>query len=412
LDNLTHTLIGLVAGETVARAAPGDPAGLAPQSRRTALLALGMIGGNLPDIDLLWSMQTFAHSKLGYLLHHRGYTHTLLGCVVLAALLYAGCLAWLRIRGQSAGTRDRWQLGLFALMAVLLHLGMDAFNSYGVHPFWPWNNRWYYGDAVFIVEPLYWVAAAPLFFLLRSVAARSLLALALMIASGAILFVHELAWEWWGVPVATILLAVLGRRLQPIRACVTSTALVLLVTLVFTGTAAMAARQVDEIGRAFTGFQTLDQVLSPSPAQPFCWDVLLLQRRGDEYVARRGRLNIVTQAQCRSVLSDEGTAPMTSASPPGGPQAMSDSLHWTGEFAMSRARLAALAGSTCATRGLMQFVRAPYAAKTPSGWVLGDLRFDRERGLGLAEILAGAADAADCRYHLPWIAPRADLLAR
>ena len=48
MDNLTHTLIGLVAGEAVARCAPAPARGLAPPVRRTALLLTGMIGGNLP----------------------------------------------------------------------------------------------------------------------------------------------------------------------------------------------------------------------------------------------------------------------------------------------------------------------------------------------------------------------------
>jgi hypothetical protein len=27
-----------------------------------------------------------------------------------------------------------------------------------VHPFWPLDNRWYYGDLIFILEPWIWVA--------------------------------------------------------------------------------------------------------------------------------------------------------------------------------------------------------------------------------------------------------------
>ncbi|HXC59777.1 MAG TPA: metal-dependent hydrolase, partial [Steroidobacteraceae bacterium] len=230
MDNLTHTLIGLVAGEATARGMRSDPAGLPVQTRRTTLLMIGMIGGNLPDSDLLWSMST-SGDKLGYLLQHRGYTHTLLGCVALSALLYAGTLMWLRMRQCRPSGRDLWLLGLFALFAVLLHLGMDAFNSYGVHPFWPWNDRWYYGDVLFIVEPLYWIAAAPLFFLMRSTAARALLALALVTASCAILFVHGFDWRWWSIPVLALLLITLGRRLQPSRACATSVALMVLVTV-------------------------------------------------------------------------------------------------------------------------------------------------------------------------------------
>lgn len=409
MDNLTHTLIGLVAGELAARVTRADPRGLPAESRRSTLRVMGMVGGNLPDIDLLWSMQPFSGDSLGYLLDHRGYTHTLPGCVAMAALMYVAVLGWLRFRQRCVGAGDRRVLGIFAVLALLLHLGMDALNSYGVHPFWPWNDRWYYGDAVFIVEPLYWIAAAPLFFLLRSVAARMLLALALTVGCTAILFVHGFAWRWWVLPVVAVLLVWLGRRLRPNAASVVSATLMVLVTLGFVTSAAVASGRIAAAARGFADFQTLDQVLTPSPAQPFCWDVLLLQQRGDEYVVRRGRLNMAPPSVCPSVFSGVGTAPMKAAPPAA---IASRGLQWTDAFAMSRNRLVTLAQSTCAARELMQFVRAPYAAETREGWVLGDLRFDREPGLGLAEILVKDADNATCARRAPWVAPRADLLAR
>jgi hypothetical protein len=42
--------------------------------------------------------------------------------------------------------------------------------------------------------------------------------------------------------------------------------------------------------------------------------------------------------------------------------------------------------------------------------VLGDLRFDQERGLGLSEIELRAPDQERCTYHVPWVPPRADIL--
>jgi inner membrane protein len=408
LDNLTHSLIGLVAGEAAARVTRTDPAGLPADSRRTTLLVMGMVGGNLPDIDLLWSMQPFSGDALGYLLDHRGYTHTLLGCAAMAALLYGTVLAGLGFRKRDTGPGDRRVLGVFALFAVLLHLAMDAFNSYGVHPFWPWNNHWYYGDAVFIVEPLYWIAAAPLFLLLRTIAARVFLALALVVGSAAILFVHGFAWRWWLVPAAALMLAGVGRPLRPSHASLVSASLMILVTVIFAASASVASERVAVAARVFTGFHTLDQVLTPSPAQPFCWDVLLLQRREDEYVVHHGRLNLAPPSSCPSVFAGTGTAPMTPTSSVAPP----DGVQWQGTFAMSRARLVTLAQSTCGARELMQFVRAPFAAETSAGWILGDLRFDRERGLGLAELLIKGAGAVTCPERAPWIAPRADLLAR
>ena len=42
-------------------------------------------------------------------------------------------------------------------MSLLGHLVLDSWNSYGVHPFYPFDMRWYYGDAMFIVEPWLWL---------------------------------------------------------------------------------------------------------------------------------------------------------------------------------------------------------------------------------------------------------------
>ena len=73
-------------------------------------------------------------------------------------------------------------------MTPLLHIGMDFTNNYGVHPFWPLSNRWFYGDAVFIAEPLLWAACAPLAFTFRTTLARLIVAAILAIGVGLALF--------------------------------------------------------------------------------------------------------------------------------------------------------------------------------------------------------------------------------
>ncbi len=52
MDNLTHTLIGLIAGESVAQSTRAREPGLAPEVRRGLFIAIAAIGGNLPDLDL------------------------------------------------------------------------------------------------------------------------------------------------------------------------------------------------------------------------------------------------------------------------------------------------------------------------------------------------------------------------
>jgi inner membrane protein len=409
VDNLTHSLVGLVAGEATARTIPADSIGLSAATRRTALLWTGVLGSNLPDLDLLWSGSLGIGDRLGYLLEHRGYTHTVLICALLAALLHTVALQWLRFKSHAPSSSDRLALGIIATLSVFLHLGMDALNSYGVHPFWPWSNRWFYGDTLFIVEPLYWLAVAPLLFVWRSQRARVVLALILFLACVAVLVIHQFALLWWGVPLFALLLAFLGRRLEPRAAALTSVAAMLVVAVAFIVPGQLAARRIDSIARQhFPSWATLDKVLSPVPTQPGCWDVLLVQSVDERYVIRHGLLSITSRpavSACLQLPAGKGTAPLTRVPAPD-----SSEMLWLGEFTLSQDRLSSLVAQDCAARELMQFVRAPFAVKVDQHWVLGDLRFDREAGIGIAEVEVDPEHPSACRYDVPWTAPRADLL--
>ena len=89
--------------------------------------------------------------------HHRGITHTFAGLPVEAAVVVAGFWAWHRWRG---GRRERkaavswgWLYG-GVLVALLSHLLLDWTNNYGLRPFFPFDDRWFAGSFVFIVEPV------------------------------------------------------------------------------------------------------------------------------------------------------------------------------------------------------------------------------------------------------------------
>ncbi len=411
MDNVTHSLIGLIVGEGLARTVPVSRAGLAPALRRNAFVAVAVIGNNLPDIDLLYSYRGPAHDKLGYLLEHRGYTHTVVGCAVLGLLLYAGMAAWLR-RARAVVTRaDHFALAGVALLSTYLHLFMDALNSYGVHPFWPFQNRWLYGDAVYIVEPLYWVAAAPLIFLLRSTPARVLLgltlasAVALSIASGLV------APPAYGV-LATLLVVLLwiGRRLDARGAALASVATFLAVTGVFVLAGRVAAGRIEALaGRDFPADRLLDHILTPMPANPLCWDAWVLQTRGEHYTARHAVLALAPRwlpaGACRGSLERPTRVPQTAAR-----EQDANAIRWR-EFSMSRSTLTALVTTRCDAAALMRFARAPFALRTREGWLLGDLRFAGQSAGGFSELrLTGSRTEVRCAGTPPWIPPREDLL--
>ncbi|MBS0418534.1 MAG: metal-dependent hydrolase [Proteobacteria bacterium] len=411
MDNLTHSLMGMVAGEAVARLTPPGKDGLPTDARRGILITLTTVGGNLPDIDLVLTYRGFVRDKLGYLLEHRGYTHTVLGCLVLATLIYAMAECWARFRRLPMNRSDHLTLFAVAVCGTLLHLGMDALNSYGVHPLWPFYNGWIYGDSIFIVEPLYWLAAAPLFFVAKSIAARAVVATAVLAGiAGSILM--SPGWIWLVfLALLTVGLLVLGNRHAAATATLASVIATICVTALLVIAGRVAARDINSVAsRDFPGDRIIDHVLSPIPTNPFCWDVLLLATRGDHYIARHGMLSVapdfVTAQGCSTKLvSKDATAPMAEVRAP----ESADTL-WFGEFSMPVSRLANLTANNCRAAALMQFVRAPFVVERRSGWVIGDLRFDRERGLGLAEIEISSTQTSDCPPRAPWIPPREALL--
>ncbi len=66
-------------------------------------------------------------------------------------------LVW-RLRGRKTNDPKlppRWGvLFFYACLAGLSHILLDFTNNYGVRPFWPFSEKWYSWDIVFIVEPV------------------------------------------------------------------------------------------------------------------------------------------------------------------------------------------------------------------------------------------------------------------
>jgi inner membrane protein len=418
VDNVTHTLVGLIVGESAATHALPREQGLSIQTRRTALMAVAVLGSNSPDLDLLVSLRGSPASNLDYMLWHRGYTHTLLGCAALALLLYAVTDLVLRMRRLAPSREDRLLLLGTAVLATALHLAMDYLNSYGVHPFWPMDNHWRYGDRVFIVEPLYWVAAAPLWWGLRRAASRLLFALAVVgivvlgLATGMMSGLSCLT-----IAVGFLLLAAAGSRLSARSAARMSVVLGLAVTCAFALAGREAAQRAGGLARAnFPDDRLLDHVLTPQPANPLCWDLLLLEASGDRYVARHAVLSLgpalLPAGGCALAEPVPHTAPRVAVAARDTP-----AVQWLGETFVPGSLLKEVVAANCEAAAFMLFARAPFIAVDAEGAVLGDLRFDRGRERGSFEVsLSGdrvsdpAGHSLTCRRAAPWVAPRADLL--
>ena len=145
MDNLCHTLTGAVLAE----------AGLKHRTRFAS--AALMIAANLPDLDVL----AFATGTPPVALR-RGWTHGVLAQALLPVALTAAFVAvdrWRPPRPGSAPLRTSALL-LLGYIGVLSHVAMDWLNNYGVRLLMPFSGRWFYGDAVFIVDPWLWLTLA------------------------------------------------------------------------------------------------------------------------------------------------------------------------------------------------------------------------------------------------------------
>jgi inner membrane protein len=116
------------------------------------------LAAEAPDLDVFGR---FGGPVFGFA-HHRGFTHSFLGLVLVSAFVVSFMYLVWRMRGRKTNDPTlppRWGV-LFALayLAGLSHILLDFTNNYGVRPFWPFWEKWYEWDIVFIVEPVLLVA--------------------------------------------------------------------------------------------------------------------------------------------------------------------------------------------------------------------------------------------------------------
>lgn len=129
--------------------------GRAGLNRKTGLATATLtLAAEAPDLDVFGNLKG---PVFGFA-HHRGFTHSFLGLVLVSAAMVGFMYMVWRLRGRK--TRDpklppRWGLlFLYSYLAGLTHILLDFTNSYGVRPFWPFSEKWYSWDIVFIVEPV------------------------------------------------------------------------------------------------------------------------------------------------------------------------------------------------------------------------------------------------------------------
>jgi inner membrane protein len=369
------------------------------------MLATCALAGNFPDLDLV--LTSLLPAPLGYLLHHRGHTHTLLyalpQAMLLAALLYLLWPAARRLLRESASARAGFGLALAAGFG--LHLLMDYLNSYGLHPFHPFDSGWVYGDMVFILEPVFWVAfGIPMVLALRRRAPRWLLLAAAPLVLGYFGWRGFLAWQSLAALLAIALALVLAARGgSGLRAPLAAAAL----GLAFVGVQAMATRQAralvaQELHALDPPARLLHAAKSPVPANPACWHFVAVESREDagNYRLSRGVLSLAPRFMPVSACP---SAFLERALPPDAPALAVLSRH---DYSLERLRR--LAADDCHFSDWLRFARMPALDEDRAS----DARFASSPRGNFSTLELVAPLRRTCEAGVPqWRMPRADLLA-
>jgi inner membrane protein len=425
MDNLTHSVVGLAVGEFLHRSLPEETGhGRRPQphsehgrsieessaqrTRHRLLLFTCWAASNFPDLDLV--LTPLLPSPLGYLLHHRGHTHTLLyalpQALLLALLIWMSWPAARALLKQSATARKGFFIALAA--GFMLHMAMDFLNSYGIHPFHPFDSRWFYGDLVFILEPVFWMAfGMPL---IMAMPGRALKLLFMALLAGVPVYFSFHGFLHWASLASLIVIATVTALLQRRAgtrgkgALLASMAIGAGFVLVQQGTLlAVRATVAGALHSEGPDNMLVDAAMTAFPSNPLCWTFVTVESNeaAGKYILRSG-----------TASAAPGIMPVN-ACPPGfaSPGAR---LHGTGAIALSSRQdgdlelLRKLKSENCHVEAWLRFARAPYV----NGEVAYDARYETSQRGNFTTMELQQFRDQPCAASIPqWAFPRADMLS-
>jgi len=406
MDNISHSVVGLAAGELVHRLLPAEAEAQDHQLRRRLLLIACWLASNFPDLDLV--LTPLLPSPLGYLLHHRGHTHTLLYAIPQALLLAGLLCLWPAARSLLRhSAHARRGLGIAVCAGFVLHLLMDYLNSYGIHPFHPFDSRWLYGDMVFILEPVFWIAfGVPMAMTVQRLPLRILL---LALLAGAPLYFTAQAYLPWASLAALLVLAVVVGRLQHRAGTqgisgLIAAAGVMLVFVLVQDVASERAREVvtsalhDQDGSSMV----LDVAATAFPGNPMCWSFTSIESNeaAGNYRLQRGIVSIAPAllpvAACPRSLSESA-----------GALSVTPSIAFLSAQEGDLHTLRELKRSNCHFEAWLRFARMPAVNRAHAT----DVRFAASPRGNFTTLDLDAFRNHACPEHVPqWGFPRQDLL--
>jgi inner membrane protein len=157
MDSITHIALGACMGEVFAGKQLGKKA-----------MLWGAMAQSIPDIDFINSFWMDTPSSL---LAHRGFTHSLLFCVLITPLFALTAAYWHRPHNIKL---FKWMIFFGAV--ILTHIFLDAFNNYGVGWFEPFDHTRISFNVIYVADPFFsilpGIALIALLILRRSSPAR------------------------------------------------------------------------------------------------------------------------------------------------------------------------------------------------------------------------------------------------
>lgn len=138
MDSLTQATLGAAVGEAMLVKKIGNKAAI-----------VGAIIATIPDLDVLLMPLFDEFQKISL---HRGYSHSILFCV-LGAFLLAYILSKLKWTKEVQFRK----LLMFSFLALFTHVLLDSFTSYGTQLFLPFTDWRVSFDSISIIDPVYTV---------------------------------------------------------------------------------------------------------------------------------------------------------------------------------------------------------------------------------------------------------------
>jgi len=138
MDTGTHVVFGLGLGGL----AMIDPVITSHTYGPIAILIGTIAGSNAPDLDGLLRFK----SNADYIKNHRGLSHSFPAIIGWAALITT-------VISLLFPEIPWWHIGLWVLLAVVIHVCTDLFNSYGTQAFRPISRQWVAWNIIHIFDP-------------------------------------------------------------------------------------------------------------------------------------------------------------------------------------------------------------------------------------------------------------------